>query len=78
MKVEIELGKLSKKTLMRIAMEISNPNTLDQIVEFTRSELVLAAIAGNRFTRKSTLIALSKSKHIRVSNAALKTLEALG
>lgn len=74
MKVAIEITELSKKTLNRIAMETTDPDVLEQIAKISRSETVLTAVAGNEWTPRGTVIALSKSKSDRVKNAALKNL----
>lgn len=75
MKVSIELESLSTKALMRVAMEITDPEALDKIAESSRSELVLAAVAGNECAWVSTVRKLAQNKNVRVKNAALKNLE---
>lgn len=75
MKLSIEIGSLSTKTLMRVAMELDDPDALAQIAENTNSELVLAAVAGNKSARLSTIRKLAQSKNLRVKNTALRVLE---
>ena len=56
-------------------METTDPDVLDQIVQSSRSELVLTAVARNKKTRQGTIRILSKSKNDRVKSAALKNLD---
>lgn len=73
MKVSIELEELSKKTLIRIALETTDSNVLDELAT-NRSSKILEAVAGNEYARRETIISLSKSKFEEVRRKALKSL----
>lgn len=73
MKVSIELEELSKKTLIRIASETTDSNVLDALAK-SSSAKILAAVAGNEWTKRETVIRLSKSNDKIVKENALKNL----
>lgn len=73
MKVSIELEELSKKTLIRIALETTDSNVLDELAT-NRSSKILEAVASNQYARRETIIGLSKSNVEEVRRKALKSL----
>lgn len=73
MKVSIELEELSKKTLIRIALETTDSNVLDELAT-NRSSKILEAVAENEWTRRETVRKLSESKFEEVRRKALKSL----
>lgn len=73
MKVQIELDELSKKTLVRIALETSDSDILDELAK-SKSGKVLTAVASNGWTKRKTLEKLSNHSNKEVKAAALRTL----
>ena len=73
MKVQIELDELSKKTLVRIALETSDPEILEELAK-SDSGKVLTAVASNGWTKVETIKRLANHSNKEVKAAALRTL----
>ena len=73
MKVQIELDELSAKTLVRIALETSDTEVLEELAKSNKGK-VLIAVASNGWTKRKTLEKLSNHSNKEVKAAALRTL----
>lgn len=73
MKIQIELDELSRKTLVRIALETSDSEVLEELAK-SNSSKVLAAVASNGWTKIETIKKLSNHNNKEVKAAALRTL----
>ena len=73
MKVQIELDDLSRKTLVRIALETSDSDVLEELAK-SNSSKVLTAVASNGWTKVETIKRLANHSNKEVKTAALKTL----
>ena len=74
MKVQIELDELSNKTLLRIALETSDPELLE-VLATSKSGKVLIAVASNGWTKLETIKRLSEHSNREVKAAALRTMQ---
>ena len=73
MKVQIELDELSSKTLVRIALETSDTEVLEELAKSNKGK-VLIAVASNGWTKRKTLEKLSNHSNKEVKAAAFRTL----
>ena len=73
MKFHIELDELSKKTLVRIALETSDSELLEELAKINSGK-VLIAVASNEWTKVETIRRLANHTDKAVKAAALRTL----
>ena len=73
MKVQIELDELSSKTLVRIALETSDTEVLEELAKSNKGK-VLIAVASNGWTKRKTLEKLSNHSNKEVKAVAFRTL----
>lgn len=73
MKVQIELDELSTKTLVRIALETSDSEILEELAKSNKGK-VLTAVASNGWTKIETIKRLANHSNKEVKAAALRTL----
>ena len=73
MKVQIELDELSAKTLVRIALETSDSEILEELAKSNKGK-VLTAVASNGWTKIETIKRLANHSNKEVKAAALRTL----